>query len=65
MQEKHDKVVQRVAKIVKYSEKMRIETAKFSPDGQHLITGSVDGILEVWDPATFKVRTDLPYQLAD
>ena len=33
VQEKHDKVVQRVAKIVKYSEKMRIETAKFSPDG--------------------------------
>ena len=40
---------------------MRIEAAAFSHDGNFLVTGSVDGIIEVWDPIARKIKTDLTY----
>ncbi|KAH8094312.1 hypothetical protein JL720_4308 [Aureococcus anophagefferens] len=37
----------------------------FAPDGSALITGSSDGFVELWDPASCRLRTDLPYQRDD
>ena len=37
----------------------------FAPDGSALITGSSDGFVELWDPASCRLRTDLQYQRDD
>jgi WD40 repeat-containing protein SMU1 len=50
---------------VKFGAAARPECAAYTPDGASLVTGSVDGIVEVYDAATGKLRLDLPYQAAD
>lgn len=36
-------------KTVKYSNETLVECAQFSPDGQFIVVGTVDGFIEIWD----------------
>jgi WD40 repeat-containing protein SMU1 len=51
--------------IIKFGVAARAEAAVYSQDGVHLIIGSVDGIVEVYDALTFKISAKLAYQARD
>lgn len=44
-----DMITSVLFKTVKYTTKMLVECAQFTPDGQSIVVGTADGFIETWD----------------
>jgi WD40 repeat-containing protein SMU1 len=63
--DQEESLPKREAGRIRFSAESHPETTAFSPDGLSLLTGSVDGFLELWDTETCRIRKDLDYQARD
>lgn len=50
---------------IKFGKRAVCEAAVFAPNGASLVTGSSDGLVEVWSTVDYSLRTDLPYQASE
>ena len=60
-----EKYPKKQAGVIRFSPESHPETVTFSSDGLGLVTGSIDGFIEVWDFESCKLRKDLEYQAKD
>jgi len=63
--EEVERFPKRRAGTVRFASKSYPECATFTADGTHLVTGSVDGFVEVWDVESGKIDKNLAYQARD
>eukprot|EP00828_Plagiopyla_frontata_P042030 TRINITY_DN6174_c0_g1_i2.p2 TRINITY_DN6174_c0_g1~~TRINITY_DN6174_c0_g1_i2.p2 ORF type:complete len:548 (+),score=109.35 TRINITY_DN6174_c0_g1_i2:140-1783(+) len=64
-QEEPPKIIDRIEKVVKFPQEAKCQMIKFSHNGKFVVVGGIDGIIEVWDSSTGKLRKDLDYQGED
>lgn len=57
-----ERVTKKLSQTVRFASGTHPTAVTFSPDGQHLIAGSNDGLVEVYDFDTGKVDTNIEYQ---
>ncbi|KAJ2800591.1 hypothetical protein H4R20_004002 [Coemansia guatemalensis] len=57
-----DKTPCKLLATIKFPKKQSPRSLAFSPNGTHLVTGSADGFIELWNCMTGKIASELKYQ---